>query len=186
MDHKRKPFAGVLAAGACLAVLLTSVALGAYAAPEEPKADVSAQTAQGETTLQWPMETGVSVTLSVPFCSRVHPITGQTTNHSGIDIVLDAGTPVLAAAVGTVTETDFAPVDGQYIVLDHGSLTTKYCHLSEIQVEVGETVSAGQTIGAVGQTGQSTGPHLHFEVAQNGSLVDPLSLLPQTAVESQS
>ena len=53
---------------------------------------------------------------------------------------------------------------GQYIVLDHGSLTTKYCHLSEIQVEVGETVSAGQTIGAVGQTGQSTGPHLHFEV----------------------
>lgn len=186
MDHKRKPFAGVLAAGACMAVLLTSVALGAYAAPEEPKADASVQTAQGETTLQWPMETGGSVTLSVPFGSRVHPITGQTTNHSGIDIVLDAGTPVLAAAAGTVTETDFAPVDGQYIVLNHGSLTTKYCHLLEIQVEAGETVSAGQTIGAVGQTGQSTGPHLHFEVAQNGSLVDPLSLLPQTAVESQS
>lgn len=186
MDHKRKPFAGVLAAGACMAVLLTSVALGAYAAPEEPKADVSAQTVQGDTALQWPMETGGSVTLSVPFGSRVHPITGQTTNHSGIDIVLDAGTPVLAAAAGTVTEADFAPVDGQYIVLDHGSLTTKYCHLSEIQVAVGETVSAGQTIGAVGQTGQSTGPHLHFEVAQNGSLVDPLSLLPQTALESHS
>lgn len=186
MDHKRKPFAGVLAVGACLAVLLTSVALGAYAAPEENQPDVSTQTVQGETALQWPMETGGSVTLSVPFGSRVHPITGQTTNHSGIDIVLDAGTPVLAAAAGTVTETDVAPVEGRYIVVDHGGLTTKYCHLSEVQVEVGETVSAGQTIGAVGQTGQSTGPHLHFEAAQDGALVDPLSLLPQTTMERQS
>lgn len=186
MDHKRKPFAGVLAAGACMAVLLTSVALGAYAAPEEPKAEISAQTAQEENALQWPMETGGSVTLSGPFGSRVHPITGQTTNHSGMDIVLDAGTPVLAAAAGTVTEADFDPVEGQYIVLDHGSLTTKYCHLSELQVTAGEAVSVGQPIGAVGQTGRSTGPHLHFEVAQNGSLVDPLSLLPQAAVEAQS
>lgn len=186
MDHKRKPFAGVLAAGACVAVLLTSVALGAYAAPEEttPKAEASTQLEQGVTTLQWPMAVQGSVTLSQPFGSRVHPITGKTTNHSGIDIVLDAGTPVLAAADGTVAETDVDPKDGRYIVLEHGSLTTKYCHLSEIQVAAGETVSAGQTIGAVGQTGQSTGPHLHFEVTLDGSLTDPLDLLPQVQTQA--
>lgn len=186
MDHKRKPFAGVLAAGACVAVLITSVALGAYAAPtEEKSAGSSVQLEQQEVTLQWPMETQGSVTLSVPFGSRVHPITGQTTSHSGIDIVLDAGTPVLASAAGTVAETDYNADDGRYIVLDHGGLTTKYCRLSEIQVTAGETVNAGEAIGAVGKTGKSTGPHLHFEVAQNDSLVDPLSLLPQTTMESQ-
>lgn len=186
MDHKRKPFAGVLAAGACVAVLFTSVALGAYAAPTKEKpAGSSVQLEQQEITLQWPMKTQGSVTLSVPFGSRVHPITGQTTSHNGIDIVLDAGTPVLASATGTVAETDYNADDGRYIVLDHGELTTKYCHLSEIQVAAGETVAAGEEIGAVGQTGKSTGPHLHFEVAQNGSPVDPLSLLPQTTMESQ-
>ena len=186
MDHKRKPFAGVLAAGACVAVLFTSVALGAYAAPtEEKSAGSSVQLEQQEVTLQWPMETQGSVTLSVPFGSRVHPVTGQTTSHNGIDIVLDAGTPVLASAAGTVAETDYNADDGRYIVLDHGGLTTKYCHLSEIQVTAGETVTAGEAIGAVGKTGKSTGPHLHFEVAQNDSLVDPLSLLPQATMESQ-
>ena len=186
MDHKRKPFAGVLAAGACVAVLFTSVALGAYAAPtEEKSAGSSVQLEQQEVTLQWGGGGGGSVTLSVPFGSRVHPITGQTTSHSGIDIVLDAGTPVLASAAGTVAETDYNADDGRYIVLDHGGLTTKYCRLSEIQVTAWETVNAGEAIGAVGKTGKSTGPHLHFEVAQNDSLVDPLSLLPQTPMESQ-
>ena len=183
MDHKRKPFAGVLAAAACVAVLFTSVALGAYAAPEETQAAASAHLEQGETVLQWPMAAQGSVVLSQPFGSRIHPITGKTTEHSGIDIVLDAGTPVLAAAGGRVAETNVDPEDGQYIVLDHGSLTTKYCHLLEVQVTVGETVSAGQTIGAVGQTGMSTGPHLHFEVARDGSQIDPLSLLPQASME---
>ena len=169
-----------------VAVLFTSVALGAHAAPTEEKpAGSSVQLEQQEVTLQWPVETQGSVTLSVPFGSRVHPITGQTTSHNGIDIVLDAGTPVLASAAGTVAETDYNADDGRYIVLDHGGLTTKYCHLSEIQVAAGETVTAGETIGAVGKTGKSTGPHLHFEVAQNDSLVDPLSLLPQTTMESQ-
>lgn len=186
MNHKRKPFAGVLAAAACVAVLLTSVALGAYAAPEDtpPKADASAQIEQGETILQWPMAAQGSVVLSQPFGSRAHPITGKTTEHSGIDIVLDAGTPVLAAAGGRVAETGFDPENGRYIVLDHGSLTTKYCHLLDVQVAAGETVSAGQTIGAVGQTGMSAGPHLHFEVTRDGSLTDPLSLLPHAQMEA--
>lgn len=180
MDHKRKPFAGVLAAVACVAVLITSVALGAYAAPtEEKSAGSSVQLEQQQVTLQWPMETQGSVTLSVPFGSRVHPITGQTTSNNGIDIVLDAGTPVLASAAGTVAETDYNADDGRYIVLDHGGLTTKYCHLSEIQVAAGETVAAGEAIGAVGKTGKSTGPHLHFEVAQNDSLVDPCPCCPR-------
>lgn len=183
MDHKRKPFAGALAAAACVAVLFTSVALGAYAAPEEAKADASAHLEQEETVLQWPIAAQGSVVLSQPFGSRVHPVTGKTTEHTGIDIVLDAGTPVLAAAGGRVAETNVDPEDGQYIVLEHGSLTTKYCHLLEVQVTVGETVFAGQTIGAVGQTGMSTGPHLHFEVARDGSPIDPLSLLPQASVE---
>lgn len=184
MDLKRKPFAGVLAAGACAAVLLTSVALGAYAAPEpDTISDPEVSNSQGETALQWPLKVQGSVMLSGVFGSRVHPVTGKTTDHSGIDIVLDAGTPVLAAVAGTVAETDFDPTDGRYIVLNHGSLTTKYCHLSDIRVEPGETVAAGQEIGAAGQTGMSTGTCLHFETAKDGSLVDPLSLLPQTQTE---
>jgi len=98
--------------------------------------------------------------------------------HTGIDIAGSIGSSVLAAAGGTVS---FAGWDGGYgkcIVINHGNgLSTRYAHLSSIQVSDGQSVSRGQTIGLRGSTGNSTGPHLHFEVLSGGSFVNPLNYL---------
>ena len=172
--------AALLAASACLAVVLSSAALGAYAGPAHQTASASEETPEA---LSWPLETDGSVTLSALYGSRVHPVTGKTTFHSGIDIPRDAGTPVLAAADGTVEEAGFDAREGTYIVLRHGALTTKYCHLQEGSADEGEQVRTGDPIGRVGSTGQSTGPHLHFEVALDGAAQDPLSYLEQTVTD---
>lgn len=90
---------------------------------------------------------------------------------------------MLAAADGTVEEAGFDAEDGRYVVLRHGSLTTKYCHLQEVDAAGGEQVQTGDAIGRVGSTGQSTGPHLHFEVALDGAAQDPLSYLEHTGTD---
>lgn len=161
-------------------MVLSSAALGAYAGPAHQTAPASEETPEA---LSWPLETDGSVTLSALYGSRVHPVTGKTTSHSGIDIPRDAGTPVLAAADGTVEEAGFDAEDGRYVVLRHGSLTTKYCHLQEVDAAGGEQVQTGDAIGRVGSTGQSTGPHLHFEVALDGAAQDPLSYLEHTGTD---
>ena len=99
--------------------------------------------------------------------------------HSGIDIAAGWGAPVRAAADGWVAAVRFGGPYGRYIVLNHGDgLQTLYAHLSAAYVDVGEEVGRGQVIGAVGSTGLSTGPHLHFEVVVWGQEVDPLTYLP--------
>lgn len=100
--------------------------------------------------------------------------------HRGLDIAADYGAPVRAADSGVVVLRDRLVGDwGWYIIVDHGNgMTTLYGHLSAFEVEPGEAVAQGQVIGRVGSTGFSTGPHLHFEVAMGGTLVDPLALLP--------
>ena len=174
--------AAVLGAAACLALMLTSTALGAYTGPA-----AVGEMAQGAgleitpTALSWPVEAGETVELSARFETRIHPITGQKTQHSGIDLPEPGGTPVLAAADGTVLEAAFdAAGDGNYVLLRHGSMTTKYAHLQEFSVEPGQSVSAGEEIGLVGRTGMATGDHLHFEVAVDGTLADPLDYLDST------
>ena len=100
--------------------------------------------------------------------------------HAGIDISAPWGTPVKAAADGKVVgATSSGGGYGLEILLEHaGGLMTRYAHLSQIGVNVGERVERGELIGRVGSTGFSTGPHLHFEVLRNGALQDPLGLLP--------
>ena len=112
------------------------------------------------------------------FGYRIHPITGRRSFHTGIDLAAPEGTPIAASYAGTVQETGFTSGRGKYILLSHSdNLQTLYCHLSEIQVETGDTVDAGGTIGLVGTTGMSTGPHLHFELRVDGIRCDPVYVL---------
>ena len=105
---------------------------------------------------------------------RTHPISGVKTFHNGIDIAAATGTGVYAYASGTVISVSQNNTLGKYIAIDHGNgLVTRYLHLSKFNVEKGDKVSTGDRIGSVGNTGYSTGPHLHFEVLKNGSYQNP-------------
>ena len=114
------------------------------------------------------------VYISSRFGMRVHPITGVYKSHTGMDIASNQGTTVYAADSGTVVLAEWYGGYGNCIMIDHGNgFKTLYGHLSVISVANGQTVSQGQTIGNVGSTGNSTGPHLHFEVYKNGDRIDP-------------
>ena len=111
------------------------------------------------------------------FGNRVQPITGRKTFHDGLDIAANQGNAVYAYTSGTVVQAGWNGGYGLSIVVDHGGgLKTRYAHLSKIYVKVGQKVKTGEKIGAVGSTGNSTGPHLHFEVIKNGKTV-PLKFL---------
>ena len=109
--------------------------------------------------------------------NRYHPILHYYRWHGGTDIGAPSGTPIVAADSGTVIISTYnAGGYGNYVTISHGGgRTTVYGHMSSRAVEVGDTVTQGQTIGYVGSTGLSTGPHLHFEVRVNGSTTDPMS-----------
>ena len=122
----------------------------------------------GDGTLIWPTHSAYGY--------RVHPIYGTVKFHAGEDIPAGYGAEILAAASGTVVTAGWVSGYGNYTVIDHGGgLMTAYGHQSSFAVSVGDVVTQGQVIGYVGSTGNSTGPHLHFEVYVNGATVDPKS-----------
>ena len=124
-------------------------------------------------SMMWP---ATSHAISSPFGYRIHPISGVQKFHAGVDIGASYGSPVMAADGGTVILAGWNGGYGNCVVINHGNgLTTLYGHMSSIAVSVGQSVGKGQTIGYVGSTGASTGPHLHWEVAVNGSVVNPLN-----------
>ncbi len=106
---------------------------------------------------------------------RVHPIFGSRRLHSGVDIAGPTGQPIVAAAAGQVVSAGWRGGYGLAVVIDHGGgLATLYAHQSQVVVGAGQVVEAGQQIGHIGSTGQSTGPHLHFEVREDGVPRDPM------------
>ncbi len=109
---------------------------------------------------------------------RIHPITGKRRFHDGLDIAAPHGNSVYAYTDGRVVEAGWNNGYGYCILIDHGNgLKTRYAHLSKIYVRVGQRVRVEERIGAVGSTGNSTGPHLHFEVIKNGRTTNPLNYL---------
>lgn len=130
----------------------------------------------GRTTVPstWPVRGRVTA----GFGQRLDPFSGEGAFHSGVDICTPYGTRVEAGGDGIVMRAGWDSGYGNEIVLDHGyGLTTKYGHLSKIFVVVGQEVKRGQVIGAVGLTGKTTGPHLHYEVMVNNTPVNPMKYL---------
>ena len=125
-------------------------------------------------TFVWPTPSCTSN--SSAYGWRIHPIYGTRKFHAGEDIPAGYGAEILAAASGTVTTAGWVSGYGNYTVIDHGGgVMTAYGHQSSQAVSVGQYVEQGQVIGYVGSTGNSTGPHLHFEVYVNGQTTDPMS-----------
>lgn len=116
--------------------------------------------------------------ITSPFGYRVHPIFGTLRFHTGVDIGAYYGSAILAADSGTVIDSGWMGGYGNCLIIDHGGgYSTLYAHCSELYVSYGQGVTKGQQIAAVGSTGNSTGPHLHFEVRINGEPVDPLGFI---------
>lgn len=116
--------------------------------------------------------------LTSTFGLRKDPFGSGTTYHKGIDIANSVGTNIIASAKGVVTFTGYKSSYGYTVIIDHNNeYETLYAHLSKILVSVGDTVEKGQIIAKMGNTGRSTGPHLHFEIHKYGSAINPLSVL---------
>ncbi len=156
----------------------THVLLSPSATPSDvdPLADIitgtsndisSTQTPQGLVAPLW------RLIVTSEYGDRIHPVRGTRSFHRGVDFGARTGTPVRAAAAGVVVWASELGPYGTLIVIDHGHLHTAYGHLDTTQVDVGQQVRAAQRIGRVGSTGLATGPHLHFEVRDNGTPRNP-------------
>ena len=116
--------------------------------------------------------------ISDDYGNRIHPTLGVEKFHNGIDLAAPNGSPILAAYDGEVVAASYSSSMGNYVMIDHGdSLYTIYMHASALYVSKGDAVTKGQQIAAVGSTGRSTGPHLHFGVRKNGGYVSPWGYL---------
>lgn len=143
---------------------------GAYATTAAAVSGVSARNDAEMAELKLEMPGRVSS----DFGWRTHPISGRTSFHRGIDLAARYGADVPAAAGGRVTTAEEQGSYGLTVVVQHpGGYETRYAHLSSLAVKPGETVVQGQSVGRVGSTGRSTGPHLHFEVVHDGQRIDP-------------
>lgn len=137
------------------------------------KDDSSSGSSSSSSGFTWPCS---SHRITSYFGKRNSPTAGASTYHKGIDIGASSGSAIYAAASGTVVTAGYSSSAGNYVTISHGNgISTTYMHCSALYVSSGDSVSQGQTIAAVGSTGISTGPHLHFAVIVNGSYQNPLN-----------
>lgn len=119
-----------------------------------------------------------SIVVNSNYGTRVHPVTKKRTTHHGIDLKASMNTPVYAPYEGVVTYSGWMNGYGKIVIIDHGGgYTTRYAHLNRWIVSKGTKVKKGQLIAKTGNTGLSTGPHLHYEIRKNGSSIDPAGTL---------
>lgn len=176
-----------VAVGVAAALCLCGVLAGAYAADLTGQAEESKQpemlviseplateeqTGAAEEELTSPLD-GDTLTVTMPFGNRVHPVTGETTSHDGLDIQAESGAAVYAPRSGQVLESAFNQEYGNYVVIGWDGGEVLFAHLSACAVAEGDQVTQGQNVGYVGQTGMATGPHLHVEIRLDGELADP-------------
>ena len=125
----------------------------------------------------WPLQNGAG-RISSKFGMRKSPTAGASTFHKGIDLAVPSGTPILASAGGMVVTATYSSSAGNFIMISHGKrMYTVYMHCASMDVSVGDRVTQGQVIARVGSTGISTGAHLHFGIAENGTYRNPLSFV---------
>ena len=185
-----KRFTGAVFAGAMLLAATPAAANNSSATDSELSEDRFADlfdrwqaNDEGRNTAAGDFGAEVSIPSTAPLASmrmtssygmRDHPIFKRRRNHNGVDLAAPTGTPIRATADGTVEMAQRYGGYGLYVQLDHGGeLETRYAHMSRMSVSAGERVEKGQIIGYVGSTGNSTGPHLHYEVRIAGAPVDP-------------
>ena len=132
--------------------------------------------------LHWPIEIPHRVTSN--WGPRIHPVLKKKLFHNGVDLSVPIGTPLYAAQAGEVVVVGADDRSGKYVVIDHGhGVRTSYCHLDKIPVEKGTVLEKGQEFAESGNTGRSTGPHLHFVVRIAGNTVDPLRFRPPSPAD---
>lgn len=148
-----------------------------YESSMPDKASVSTLSRNNNTVKpsQWPVS---ATRISSGFGYREDPFTRQRTFHNGVDIPLRLNTPIHAAGYGIVHKTGYNQVSGRFIVINHpDNYQTIYAHLNRVVVKNGDQVTPDTLIGYSGNTGRSTGPHLHFGLKKNGTSVDPLTII---------
>jgi len=135
-----------------------------------------------------PIKASADVRMTSPYGERMHPIKKKMLFHKGIDIAAPQGTPIYAIADGQVKQLQMKHVEGKaygrYIIIQHdGGMASLYSQMSRYNVDLGQKVKKGDVIGYVGQSGISTGPHLHLEVKKNGENVNPADFIDFTSLK---
>ena len=177
-DTAERAYNELMASSASITAMLQQ-----RAAERAAAAAAASQGGDGGGGATWVQGTGqlaapVNAPITSDFGWRIHPIYGTRRLHAGTDFGVDEGTPVHAADGGVVVEAGWISGYGYTVIIDHGNgMSTLYAHNSDVAVSPGQTVSKGQVVSYSGNTGGSTGPHLHFEVRINGEPTDPMGYL---------
>ena len=177
-DTAERAYNELMASSASITAMLQQ-----RAAERAAAAAAASQSGGGGGGATWVQGTGqlaapVNAPITSDFGWRIHPIYGTRRLHAGTDFGVDEGTPVHAADGGVVVEAGWISGYGYTVIIDHGNgMSTLYAHNSDVAVSPGQTVSKGQVVSYSGNTGGSTGPHLHFEVRINGEPTDPMGYL---------
>lgn len=151
--------------------------LATYVPPTTRPGNSTASSSQAPSSSGW-ISPLTSYRLTSPFGMRIHPVYGYERMHSGVDMAAPAGTPIYASKAGKVTVAKWNNSAGYYVSINHGDgFSSIYMHMTHYIVSAGQYVSRGQVIGYVGSTGTSTGNHLHFGIAYNGTYVNPMAYI---------